>query len=367
MAVRRIQFESRSNEEIVLTRIVAVPALDWQLASSRQAQHRLESRKRFREPETLDARPPHTKWASVDIRALSSIGSHIAQREHAALGDPENEHDALGHASMAWICGAATSGCTPVPRLQLEGVADRLCSYSYLERHFRARLSHVVVETVAERDTTLGASPFLQDCARVHDKLIAQGICDWRLDGFVHDYKLADGDYRLFSVTVGGVTMARFGDPTANLQIGDYLYVLLVADAYDATHEAVLASPALSAWLDRGPADFTYEFAEREAYMAERDALLGLPTGASRLPLPQAAAVKLTNFRLALSSSSQLWNDDGGARQRLGLRASAAGGVVECVVGAYRLARVLETRAATDGLLKVKVHVEFLEGRDLHY
>lgn len=361
-------------QEIVLTRIVAVPLIDWQLAESRKTQHALESRKRFRDPEALDDRPPHTKWASVDIRAISGTESHILRMEHAALGDPENEHDGLGHAALAWVGGAPTSGCTPVHRMQIEGAADRLCSTSYLERHFRARLSHVVVETVAERDTVLGDTPFLRDCARVHAKLIAQGCCDWRPDGWVHDYKLADGDFRLFGISVGGVTMARFGDPTSKLQIGDYLYALLVADAYDTTHEAVRSSPALSAWLDRSESDFTYEHEEREAYMAERDALLSLPPpppppGASppALPIADGVTVKLSNFRVVLTSSTQLWNNDGCARQRLGLRTSAAGGVAECVVGAYRLARVLETRATTDGMLKVKVNIEFLEGCDVHY
>lgn len=80
-----------SNEEIILVRIVSTPHVDWQLANSRETQRVLESRKRFREPGVLDARPPGTKWASVDVRCLAPQDSYLVQNEHFARGDPENE------------------------------------------------------------------------------------------------------------------------------------------------------------------------------------------------------------------------------------------------------------------------------------
>lgn len=407
MAVATGKFKSSSNEEIVFVRIASTPHVDWQLANSRETQVILESRKRFRAPDTLDARRPGTKWAAVDLRALAPQDSYLVQSEYAALGDPENEarhpfgttpfhicmllrpcpgccgllslapfceqHDMLGHAAMVWVLGSPTSGITPMSRLSLEGATDRVCSFSYLQRHLKARCATAVVGThvVAAEGCVWDASPFLRGCAPVHAKLIAHGLCDWRPDGWCHGYKLTGGDYRLFSVTVGGVAFARIDDRTvrSNVQVGDSLYALLVADVYDPQHEPVASSAALAAWLEREAADLTYTLEEREAYTAERDALLALPMGAEAAPvkLAQGTPLKLSNFRLRLATSSMLWNGDGAARTRLGLRASSAGGMAECVVGAYRLARVLETQATPDGLWKVLVAIQFLESSGVFY
>lgn len=373
MATATGKFKSASNEEIVFVRIVSTPHVDWQLANSRETQVILESRKRFRAPDTLDARRPGTKWAAVDLRALAPQDSYLVQSEYAALGDPENEHDMLGHAAMVWVLGSPTSGITNISRLSLEGATDRVCSFSYLQRHLKARCATAVVDThvVSADGCVWGSSPFLRGCAPVHAKLIAHGLCDWRPDGWCHSYKLTGGDYRLFSVTVGGVAFARIDDLTvrSNVQVGDYVYALLVADCYDPQHEPVASSAALAAWLEREAADLTYTLEEREAYTAERDALLALPMGAEAAPvkLAQGTPLKLSNFRLRLATSTMLWNGDGAVRARLGLRASSAGGMAECVVGAYRLARVLETRATPDGLWKVRVAIEFLESSGVFY
>ncbi len=374
MATTKFKDRSASNEEIVLVRIVSTPHVDWQLANSRDAQCVLESRKRFRDPDTLDARPPGTKWASVDVRALAPQDSYLVQSEYAALGDPENEQDMLGHAALTWVLGSPSSGITPMSRHSLEGATDRVCSFSYLQRHLKARCATCVCDTrvVGDEGLVWGSSPFLRGCASVHAGLIAHGLCDWRPDGWCHGYKLADCDYRLFSITVGGVAYARVGDRTveANVQVGDYLYALLVADVYDPQHEPVASSPALAAWLERGAADLTYTYEERAAYTAERDTLLALPMGAddeAAVKLTKGTPLKLSNFRMHLATSTMLWDGDGKARTRLGLRASSAGGIAECVVGAYRLCRVCEKRATPDGLWKVLVAIEFLEGSGVFY
>jgi len=352
----------QSNEQIVYVRVVAVPQLDWQLADSRQAQLKLESRKRLREPGVLDRRPPNTRWVAYDVRAFAGPDSHIVRQDNAVRGDPQNEHDRLGHGALAMVLGAPTSGVTSVPRIRLEGAVDRLCSYSYLERHFRARLAHVVVEATATRPTLVGASPFLRGCAPLHEALVERGCCDWRPDGFVFDHKPGSDEYRIYTVSVGGVCMVRFEEAT-NLQIGDCLYLLLKADAYDAGHAAVRASPALSEWLTRAPLDYAYAHEEIVAYMAERDALLASDTG-TPLALAEGASVQLSNFRVVAATSSDVCDLDGGARKRLGLRAAGASGAAEVVAGMYRLGRVLETKASGDGLLKVYVAVEYVEAED---
>lgn len=377
-----IRFKSKcnfSNEEIVFVRIASTPHVDWQLANSREAQCVLESRKRFRDPDTLDARAPGTKWASVDIRALAPQDSRLVQSEHIALGDPENELDSLGHAAQVWVLGCPSSGTTPVSHMSLEGATDRVCSFSYLQRHLKARCATAVVDAnvVVAEGLVWDASPFLRGCAPMHAKLIAQGLCDWRPDGWLHGYKLTGCDYNLFSVAVGGVTYARINDRVveANVQVGDYLYALLVADVYDPQHEQVASSPALSAWLARGTSDLAYTYEERVDYTTERDSLLALPmmgadddgATATAATLAQGTPLKLSNFRMRLATSTMLWNGDGNARTRLGLRASSAGGIAECAVGAYRLCRVCETRATPDGLWRVLVAIEFLEGSGTFY
>lgn len=367
------KFQSASNEENVFVRIVSTPHVDWQLANTREAQAVLESRKRFRAtPDELDTRPPGTKWASVDVRALAPQDSHLVKSERATLGDPENEHCFLGHGAMVWVLGCPTSGMTSVSRLSLEGATDRVCSFSYLQRHLKARCATAVVASRVEATTSdedaWGTSPFLRGCAPIHAQLVAHGLADWRPDGWCHGYKMTSTEYRLFSVAVGGVTFARVDDPVvrSNVQVGDYLYALLVADVYDPEHASVASSAAVAAWLTREAADLTYSTEEREAYGEEREALLALPMGAEEGRAPAKLAtgtpLKLSNFRMRLATSTMLWDGDGKARARLGLRASCTtGGISECVVGAYRLCRALDLWATPDGLWKVLVGIEFLE------
>ena len=168
--------------------------------------------------------------------------------------------------------------------------------------------------------------------------------------------------------------MVRFDAPSS-IRVGDALYVLLIADCYDHAHPTIQGTSPLAAWLERSPSDFTYEQADLEAYMAARDALLEYAEepDASGRPVPLVAgasdplrvqagsSLRLCNLRAVPATSSDVHNLDGDARKRLGLRAAGARGVVECVVGAHKLARVMEAHASQDGLLKVWIGPSFVE------
>lgn len=377
------KFDSKSNEGLVYSRVVQLPEINWALAETHAEQADEEGRKRFREDGLLDYRRPNVQWTAQG----SCEGSADHQLVKLAKRRPAttiNEHDGLGFGAVAFILGAPTIGISPMPHQKnADGLAHRVCSVEYLSRHFAARLAHVVVSTTVLRECVVfGDSAFLRGCAPIGDSLIDHGVLDFRPDGVLQSYHVVDGAYRLMDISVGGVTHLRWPrtDVWLNqradmpswsrqaLQIGDDLFIAIIADAFDVGGADVQMEPAVVQWLERTTGDFVYDVKEYSAYLEARERLLSMPPDSGTHA--EGAELRLTHFRIVPITSTLLWagmkhdHDHArcakmGSRAQLGLRSGR--GVSEHVVFAWKIGRVMDLESSWDGLFKACVGIESIE------
>ena len=390
---------SGSSAQVVqYTRIVEIPALGSALAGSAHEQQRLELRRTNEGPEALDRRAPDVLVVETDPRTLGPADAAlfetnvVAAREHEGCPrkrlrrvptnpprDVLNENDGLHAGALTFVLSAPTVGCTNVSNKPTnDGLSVRLCSLPFLCRFFRARLQHVVLQLQTTRPVALAASAFLRGCAPLGEQLIARGVLDYRIDGFLESLRDAgdDSPYRVARVNVGGACYARW--PRRDVCVSDTLLLALVADVFDPEHPSVAGAPPLAAWLARDASDIAYEPEEHAAYVEAREAMLGPstdndenapPAAPAMVPAatPAGTALRATNLRLVPTTSTFLWAAGGrdakptrsrSLRRKLGLRAAVAdggGAAQELVIGYWPVARVMETDVSWDQLLKVQM------------
>lgn len=158
------------------------------------------------------------------------------------------------------------------------------------------------------------------DCAfaALEGKLADLGLLDLRPDGVIDRVIHRSLSALALDICVNGVGILHAQFPSGAVAIGEWVYVALVADAWDiealAAHEAVEEVVAVREWLARDPSNGQYNDEERAAYMQQRDRLLDRddwePSEASQ------TRCTLANFQMRLMSSVDMRNATATARER---------------------------------------------------